>query len=90
MLSSSGSTSTPSQLGLLLTGYLLGLLFDPEYGGSTFLRNIGELLPHYAPSHLRRRYSSQLCLLPPEAQTQLTLCIRVYGGDYEKPWSSGL
>jgi hypothetical protein len=29
----------------------LGLLFDPEDGGSTILRNVDELLPMYTASH---------------------------------------
>jgi hypothetical protein len=32
---------------LILAGYLLGSLFDPEDGGSTFLQSISELLPDY-------------------------------------------
>jgi hypothetical protein len=46
---SSGITSKPSkkqasrrqQSELLLAGFLLHLLFDPEDGGDVFLRNIG-------------------------------------------------
>jgi hypothetical protein len=30
---------------------LLGLLFEPEDGGSTFMRNAAELQPHYSASH---------------------------------------
>jgi hypothetical protein len=36
---------------LLLAFGLLGLIFDPEDGGSTFLRNISELLPEHTASH---------------------------------------
>lgn len=36
------------------TSWCLGLLFGPENGGSTFLWNIGELLPDYIVSHLGR------------------------------------
>jgi hypothetical protein len=32
---------------------LLGLLLVPEGGGTTLLRNVGELLPEYMTSHLR-------------------------------------
>jgi hypothetical protein len=28
-------------------------LFDHEYRGSTFVRNVGEPLPHYAVSHVQ-------------------------------------
>lgn len=38
--------------------YVLELLSDTEYGGSTHLRNIGELLPEQAASHLRRHKPS--------------------------------
>jgi hypothetical protein len=38
---------------VLLAGYLLGLLFNPEDGGSIFLRN-GELLPDYEALHAKR------------------------------------
>jgi hypothetical protein len=31
--------------------HLLGLLFDPEDGGSMFLQNTGELLPNYMVEH---------------------------------------
>jgi hypothetical protein len=31
----------------------LGLLFDPEHGGRTCLRNVGELIPYYKASHHR-------------------------------------
>jgi hypothetical protein len=33
---------------------LLGLLFDSEDGGSTFLRNGGEVLPDYTALQFRR------------------------------------
>jgi hypothetical protein len=29
---------------VFLAGYLLGVLVHPEYGSSTFLRNVGELV----------------------------------------------
>jgi hypothetical protein len=37
---------------------MLGLLFKPKDGDSTFLRNVGELVWNYMTSHLRR---SALC-----------------------------
>jgi hypothetical protein len=39
---------------LLLTAYLLGLYFNLEGEGSTFLWNVAELQPDYAVSHPRR------------------------------------
>jgi hypothetical protein len=39
---------------LLHAGYMLGLLFYPEDGGSTILQNPGELLPEYLALHLWR------------------------------------
>jgi hypothetical protein len=44
-----------SKLILLAVGYLLRLFFDP-----TYLRNVGEFLPDYTTSHLRRRSSSSV------------------------------
>jgi hypothetical protein len=41
---------------LLLTGCILGLLFSPEHGGSTFPRDLDE--PDYTASHPRRYYFS--------------------------------
>jgi hypothetical protein len=38
---------------LLLPGWLPGLLFDPKYGRSTFLRNMDKRLPDYTASHPR-------------------------------------
>jgi hypothetical protein len=37
---------------------LLGLLFDPEDGGSVFLRIVCELMSEYMASHLKILYSS--------------------------------
>jgi hypothetical protein len=39
---------------LLLADYSLDLLFNPEDGGSMFLRNVSEHLPDYTASHPRR------------------------------------
>jgi hypothetical protein len=39
-----------------LAGYLFGLLFDPEDGGSTFLQNTNELLPDFTVSYPRTQY----------------------------------
>jgi hypothetical protein len=38
-----------SRKSLLLPDFFLGLFFDPEYGGSTFLRNVGERLLNCIP-----------------------------------------
>jgi hypothetical protein len=38
---------------LLLAGFLLNLLLDPEDGDSTFPRNVCELLPGYSALHSR-------------------------------------
>jgi hypothetical protein len=43
---------------LLHAGCLLGLLCDPEDGGSMFLPNVSKLLTDYTASHLTRQYSS--------------------------------
>jgi hypothetical protein len=37
---------------LLLAGYMLGLVFNPEDGGTVFLQNISKLLPHYIPKDI--------------------------------------
>jgi hypothetical protein len=39
--------------------FLLGILFEPEDGGSMFLQNVGELRPGYTASHPGRQYSSR-------------------------------
>jgi hypothetical protein len=56
-----GSNSKPSNkparssaCRLLLTGFLIGQLFDSEDGGNTFLRNVRGLLADYAVLHPRR------------------------------------
>jgi hypothetical protein len=42
----------------LLTGYLLGLLLDPEGGSSTSLQTVDEPVPDYTASHPRIQYYS--------------------------------
>jgi hypothetical protein len=42
---------------------LLGLLFDPEAGGSMFLRNVRKLLPDYTASYPRRQSTYSLLFL---------------------------
>jgi hypothetical protein len=53
--------STSKKSCLHLAGYLLGLFFDPENGGSTLIRNVRELLSDYTASHTIRQdlYSSR-------------------------------
>jgi hypothetical protein len=41
---------------LCLAGCLLGLVIALEDGNSTFLRNVGELLPDYTESHSNKWY----------------------------------
>jgi hypothetical protein len=53
----SGKRAKCSASCLHLAGCLCGLFFDPEDGISTFLRNIGELLPLYTVPHPRRQSS---------------------------------
>jgi hypothetical protein len=43
---------------LRLVGPLPGMLFNPETGSSTFLRNCGEILLDYTASHPRTQYRS--------------------------------
>jgi hypothetical protein len=67
----SGSTSTPSKQParralhhcLLLAECLLGLLFNPEDGGNTFLQNISELLQSCTVSDPWRLYWSEFSVL---------------------------
>jgi hypothetical protein len=47
--------------------FLLGLLFEPEVGGSTFLRNV-ERLPNYTASHPRVQYFTQSRPWKPQTQ----------------------
>jgi hypothetical protein len=42
----------------LFTGFLLGLLFDPEDGDDTFLKNASEFVLNYTALQSRRWYSS--------------------------------
>jgi hypothetical protein len=39
---------------VLPSGYVLGLLFYPEDGGSKFIRKVGKFLPDSTASHPRR------------------------------------
>jgi hypothetical protein len=41
---------------LMLVGFLLGVLFNPEDGGEIFLQNAGDS-PKYTPLQPRRLYS---------------------------------
>jgi hypothetical protein len=50
----------------LLPTSCFGLVFDPEDGDSTFLHNVGKLLPQYMASHHRRYHSSELLLSEPQ------------------------
>jgi hypothetical protein len=47
-----------------LLAFLLGLFFNRENGGGTFLRNVSKLLSHYTASHPRRQ--TNLCVIYPE------------------------
>jgi hypothetical protein len=49
-----GKKQVASRAQLLLAGLFLGLLFDPEDGGSAFLWSAVRLLPDYAVLHSRR------------------------------------
>jgi hypothetical protein len=48
-----------SDVCLLLTSYLIGLLFDIEDGGNTWFRNVCERLPDYIALFSTTQYSSQ-------------------------------
>jgi hypothetical protein len=41
---------------LVLACYIVGLLFESEVGGTTFLRNVDRFLPEYTAFHPRRQY----------------------------------
>jgi hypothetical protein len=86
--------STPSSeikhtgfLCLLHAGILLGLLFNHDYGGSMFLRNVGWLLPQYTVLYLRRWTSDRILqtlimkVLPP----QVLINQAFYLSDWGKP-----
>jgi hypothetical protein len=47
-----------AELCLLLAGFLLGLLFNPENGGNMFLQDTSGLLLDHMAVHPRRQYSS--------------------------------
>jgi hypothetical protein len=42
----------------MVSGFMLGLLFNPEDGGSTFLQNVGQLSTHYMVLHPKEWYFS--------------------------------
>jgi hypothetical protein len=51
------------QAGLSLSVYgLIYILFNPENGGSIFLRKVSDIVSDYTTSHPRRWYSSQSLL----------------------------
>jgi hypothetical protein len=41
----------------VVAGYLVSLLLDPENGGSTFVRNVGELQLDFMASQPLKKYS---------------------------------
>jgi hypothetical protein len=45
---------------LIVDGFWLGLLVDPEPGSSMFLRNVGGILPGYTDLHPPGQYSPLL------------------------------
>jgi hypothetical protein len=58
------------QIFLLAACSFFGLFLNPEFGGSTLLRSMGELLPNYMVLHPRTQYSS---LFPRQVEwSQLT------------------
>jgi hypothetical protein len=60
---------------LFLTGCSFGVFFDPEAGGSTFLRDSCKPLPDYTALRLRRQYSACTYLvLTAEATLHWYLC----------------
>lgn len=61
---------------LLLTDILGSLLFCPEYGGSTFFRNVGELIMQYAATHPKRQYA-RLCLYYETRTNRLMLFTKI-------------
>jgi hypothetical protein len=48
------TTSQQASSRLYPSGCMFGLLFDTEYGGNMFLRNVGKVLPNYMASDPRR------------------------------------
>jgi hypothetical protein len=60
---------------MLHAGFLLGLLFDPEDGGNTFLKNAGSLSPDYTALNYKRPQTSQ----PPLCENlKFNVIIRFY------------
>jgi hypothetical protein len=55
--------------GLLTACFLLDVFFDPDDGGSTFIRNADKLLPDYTASHPRRSYYLNSVKLPQHKPT---------------------
>jgi hypothetical protein len=47
---------------LLISGFLLGLLFDNEGEGNMIFRNVGLFIPRYTAPHPRRQYISESSL----------------------------
>jgi hypothetical protein len=54
-----GSKNKPSKHALCL----LGLLFNSEDGGSTFLQNVGKCQSSYTAPHFRGQYLSEYCFI---------------------------